>query len=51
METVKQYVVKFEGTIEADSEDEAYDKFLEYLAECVRYGDVTTFDFKEVGHE
>lgn len=45
--SMKQFVVKFEGVIEAESEEEAYADFLDYLAECVRYGDVTTFDFVE----
>tara|TARA_R100001509_G_C4708313_1_gene162422 strand:+ start:45 stop:236 length:192 start_codon:yes stop_codon:yes gene_type:complete len=37
-------------------EEDVYDKFLEYLADCVKNGDVTAFDFEEVvedgnGHE
>ena len=40
-----EWEVTFRDVIKADSEEEAYDKFLEYLAECVRYGDITTFDF------
>ena len=44
---MKTFSVSCDLDIEADSEEEAYDKFLDYLAECVRYGDVTVFDFKE----
>jgi hypothetical protein len=40
-----EFEVVFRDVIEANSEEEAYDKFLEYLAECVKYGDITTFDF------
>ena len=47
----KKFVVKFNDWIEADTEEEAYDKFLDCLAECVRYGDVTVFDFEEVKEE
>lgn len=31
-----------------ESEEQAYDALLEYLAECVRYEDVTGFDFIEL---
>lgn len=33
--------------IRAASEEAAYDTFLTYLADCVRQGDVTCFDFVE----
>lgn len=32
-----------------ESEEQAYDALLEYLAECVRYEDVTAFDFTKLG--
>ena len=48
---MKKFQIKFNDTIEADTEEEDYDKFLDYLAECVRYGDVTVFDFEEVKEE
>lgn len=41
------YNVNCNFLIEAESEEEAYEKLLDYLAECVRYKDVTVFDFKE----
>ena len=44
---MKEFIVKCDSVIEADTEEEAYDNFLDYLAECVRYGDVTVFDFEE----
>lgn len=44
---MKEFIVKCDIVIEADTEEEAYDNFLDYLAECVRYGDVTVFDFEE----
>lgn len=43
----KKYLVVFNDTIEANSEEEAWDKLLSYLAECVEFKDVTVFDFKE----
>ena len=39
------YEVTFRDEIEADSEEEAYDDFLKYLAECVHHQDVTAFQF------
>lgn len=41
------YHVTFADTLEANTEDEAYDKFLGILAECVQYEDVVAFDFTE----
>ena len=40
--------VTFKDQIEADTEEEAYKKLLEYLEECVRYEDVTVFNFLEM---
>ena len=47
----KKFVVKFNDWIEADTEEEAWDKWLDYLAECVEDKDVTVFDFEEVKEE
>ena len=44
---MKQFTVTCDFSIEAESEEDAYEKLLDYLAECVRYGDVTVFEFKE----
>tara|TARA_R110002020_G_scaffold48664_2_gene138596 strand:+ start:26698 stop:26898 length:201 start_codon:yes stop_codon:yes gene_type:complete len=43
---VALYEVTFRDEIEADSEEEAYDDFLKYLAECVHHQDVTAFQFR-----
>lgn len=43
----KKFVVTFKIWIEVDNEEEAYDELLVYLADCVKYQDVTGFDFKE----
>lgn len=44
---MKTYTVSCDFFVEAESEEEAYEKLLEYLADCVQYRDVTAFDFKE----
>jgi hypothetical protein len=41
------FKVKFSDEITAASEEEAYDVLLRYLYECVKYEDVTAFDFKK----
>lgn len=43
---MKTFTVTFTDEIEAETEQEAYHKLLEYLADCAQYGDVTAFDFK-----
>jgi hypothetical protein len=42
---MKNYKVTFTDTIKANTEDDAYGELLDYLSECVRFGDVTAFDF------
>ena len=37
--------VTFKDIIEADSEEMAYEKLLEYLEDCVKYKDVSVFNF------
>lgn len=44
---MKTYKVTFTDTIKANTEDDAYGELLDYLSECVRFGDVTAFDFTE----
>jgi len=44
---MKTYKVTFTETIKASTEDDAYGELLDYLSECVRFGDVTAFDFAE----
>ena len=45
---MKKYTVILPDVIEARSESEAWDAFLEYIADCHRMGDITCFDFVEV---
>lgn len=45
---MKKYLVTFKDTLEATSEEDAYDELIKYLRDVVRYEDVTPFDFKEV---
>jgi hypothetical protein len=45
---MKKFLVTFKDTLEANSEEDAYDELIKYLRDVVRYEDVTTFDFKEV---
>jgi hypothetical protein len=45
------YEVTFRDEIEVDSEEEAYDHFLKFLAECVHNNDVSTFQFFELRKE
>jgi hypothetical protein len=40
-----KYKVQFNDEIEANSPEEAYDMILEYLKDCVKFGDVTGFSF------
>ena len=44
---MKSFEISFEDIIQAETEEEAYDMFLEYLAECVKMRDVEAFKFKE----
>ena len=47
-----KFRVTFEDVFEnCESEEQAYDALLEYLAEVVRYEDVTVFMFEEVKGE
>ena len=44
-----KYRVTFEDVFEnCESEEQAYDALLEYLAQVVRFEDVTAFRFEEV---
>lgn len=44
---MKTYNVSCDFLIEAEDDEDAYYKLLEYLTDCVRDKDVTPFDFKE----
>jgi hypothetical protein len=47
MSKKKVFKVCFSDLIEAESEEQCYERLLEYLGEVVKYGDVCGFDFKE----
>ena len=40
--------VTFEEVFDVQNEEEAYDTVIKYFSEVVEYGDLTTFNFKEV---
>lgn len=42
------YTITFKDTIDAETEEQAYDKLLEYLKKCVDNGDVTAFNFDKM---
>lgn len=42
-----KFKVTFTDTIEADSEEQAWEILLHYLAECVKFEDVVAFDFQK----
>lgn len=42
---MRKYEIVFRDEVEAESIHEVYDNFLEYLADCVRCGDVSSFQF------
>lgn len=43
-----KFQIHFHDEVEAESEEQAIDEFLDYLAECVKFGDVTPFEFQEM---
>lgn len=45
---MKKFLVTFKDTIVAETEEDAYDKLLEFMRDTVRFEDVTPFDFKEI---
>ena len=47
----KTYRVSFIDNVTAESEEEAYEILLDYLAKCVKYQDATTFTFEETQEE
>ena len=44
---MKHYKITFVDNITAETEEEAYNKLLAYLASCSFYGDATAFTFDE----
>jgi hypothetical protein len=45
---MKKYKVTFVDEIDAENEEYAYARLIEYLSDVVRYEDVTAFDFEEI---
>lgn len=45
---MKRYEIVFRDEVEHENIHECYDKFLEYLGECVRCNDVSAFQFFEL---
>lgn len=47
---MKTYRVSFRDTFEnCESEEQAYDALIQYLADCVWFKDVTGFNFELIG--
>jgi hypothetical protein len=42
---MKTFTVEFYDTFEAENEEEAYKLLLNYLETCIKYQDVTGFNF------
>ena len=47
----KEYKITFEDNFKGKSEEDCYEKLLDYLKECVVNEDVMAFNFKEVKDE
>jgi hypothetical protein len=45
---MKKFEVTYRDEFEANTEEEAYDKFLAYLTDCVIDSDITVFQFYEL---
>lgn len=48
LKTFRVFEIVFRDEVEAESIESVYDNFLEYLADCVRCGDVSAFQFYEL---
>ena len=46
---MKKYRVYYIDIVEANSEEEAYDETLKYLQDCVKYQDVSSFNYELIG--
>ena len=46
-EKMKKFSVTCDFVIDAESEEDAYEKLLDYLAECVRHDEALMFEIKE----
>lgn len=46
-----KFEITFKDVIEVENEEEAIDAFIQYLADCVRFEDVSVFNFYELKGE
>jgi hypothetical protein len=49
MKMLKRFRVYYIDEVVAETEEEAYEKTLEYLRDCVNHGDVSLFNYEYVG--
>lgn len=47
---LKRFRVYYIDEVVAETEEEAYDKTLNYLKDCVKYGDVSLFNYEYIGN-
>ena len=47
---LKRFRVYYIDEVEAETEEGAYDQTLEYLRDCVNYGDVSLFNYEYIGN-
>jgi hypothetical protein len=47
---IKRFRVYYIDEVVAETEEEAYDKTLEYLRDCVKNGDVSLFNYEYIGN-
>jgi hypothetical protein len=48
---VKRFRVYYIDEVIAETEEDAYEKTLEYLNDCVKNGDVSAFNYECIGTE
>jgi hypothetical protein len=46
---LKRFRVYYIDEVVAETEEEAYDKTLDYLKDCVKYQDVSLFNYEYIG--
>jgi hypothetical protein len=46
-----KFKVTFVDEFETESKEDCYDRVLDYLSECVKFKDVTAFEFEEIGFD
>jgi hypothetical protein len=46
---MKRYRVFYLDEVQANSEEEAYVETLKYLQDCIKYQDVSSFDYEYIG--